>query len=89
MTLWGHHSSTKNLKKYSLITSIGQLLTAIAMTVVALITQLHVSGSLLCAGAVLLSSICSGAMFFVEQRVPYKEEENDYKLPHGEAHEIW
>lgn len=89
MTLWGHHSSTVNLKRYSLATSIGQLLTAIAMAAVTLITQLHVLGSLLCAGVALLAAICSGAMFFIERNAPYKEEENDYKLPNGEAHEIW
>lgn len=89
MTLWGHHSSTVNLKRYSLAVSIGQLLTAIAMAAVTLITQLHVWGSLLCAGVALLASICSGAMYFIERNVPYKEEENDYKLPNGESHEIW
>lgn len=89
MTLWGHHSSTKQLKRYALATSIGQLVTAVAMTAVALVTQLYVSESLLCAGAALVSSICSGAMFLIESQVPYKEIPNETKLPNGEAHEIW
>lgn len=89
MTLWGHHSSTVNLKRYSLATSIVQLVTAVVMAVVTLITQLYVLKSLLCAGGILLASICSGAILFIERKVPYKEVVNDTKLPNGKAHAIW
>lgn len=89
MTLWGHHSSTKKLKRYALATSIGQLLTAVALAAVALATRTGVSESLKWAGAILLAAVCSGAMYFVERGVPYKEIPNDTKLPCGEAREIW
>lgn len=89
MTLWGHHSSTRKLRRYTLATAVGQALTAIAMAGVALYTGIGIADSLKWAAAILLSAVCSAAIYFVERRVPYKEIPNDTKLPNGEAHEIW
>lgn len=89
MTIWNYTSSTKKLKRFSLATSIGQLVTAIALAVYAMITQAAVSKSLLCAAAALLSAVFSGAMFLIERKVPYVEQPNDMKLPAGEHREIW
>lgn len=89
MTLWGHHSSTKKLKRYALASGIAQLVTAAAMAGVALFTGLGIAQSLQWAAAILLSGICSGAMYFIERRIPYREIPNDTKVPNGEAHEIW
>ena len=89
MTIWAHTSSAKKLKRYSLATSVGQLVTAIALSVYALVTQAAVSKSLLCAALILLSAVFSGVMFLIERKVPYVEQPNDMKLPAGEHHEIW
>lgn len=89
MTQWGHISSTKRLKAASFAVAIGQLLTAIALIIYAIITRIYVSESLICAAVILLSAICSGAMFLVERSVPYTEIPNETKLPAGDAYEIW
>lgn len=89
MTIWAHTSSTKKLKRFSIATSIGQLVTAIALAVYAMITQAAVSKSLFCAAAALLSGVFSGAMFLIERKIPYVEQPNDMKLPAGEHRQIW
>lgn len=89
MTIWAHTSSTKKLKRYSLASSIAQLLTGVAMFVSALIMQAEISQSLSCAVLALLSSIFSGTVFLIERKVPYHEQPNDMKLPAGESYEIW
>ncbi|MGM9607172.1 MAG: hypothetical protein ACI3XJ_06675 [Oscillospiraceae bacterium] len=89
MTLWGHVSSTRRLKVVSLITAIIQAVTAVDLALYALITGEEVLRSLGCAALVLLSACCSGALFFLERKMPYQEIPNDTKLPEGEAHEIW
>ena len=89
MTLWGYSSSTRRIKRFSLITAILQAVTALALALFALVTGEEVPRSLGCAGLVLLSACCSGALFFLERRMPYREIPNDTKLPEGEAHEIW
>ena len=89
MTLWDHASSTKRLKVVSLITVIGQALTALTLAVFALATGEQVLKSLGCAALVLLSACCSGALFFLERKMPYQEIPNETRLPNGEAHEIW
>lgn len=89
MTLWDHASSTKRIKVVSLITAIGQALTALTLAVFALVTGEQVLKSLGCAALVLLSACCSGALFFLERKMPYQEIPNDTRLPEGEAHEIW
>ena len=89
MTLWDHTSSTKRLKVVSLITAIGQALTALTLAVFALATGEQVLKSLGCAALVLLSACCSGALFFLERKMPYQEIPNETRLPNGEAHEIW
>lgn len=89
MTLWDHVSSTRRVKVVSLITAIGQALTALTLAGFALVTGEQVLKSLGCAALVLLSACCSGALFFLERKMPYQEIPNDTKLPEGEAHEIW
>lgn len=89
MTLWDHASSTKRLKVVSLITGIVQALAGLTLAVFALVTGEQVGKSLGCAALVLLSACCSGALFFLERKMPYKEIPNETKLPNGEAHEIW
>lgn len=89
MTLWDHASSTKRLKVISLITAIIQAVTAVDLALFALITGEKVLRSLGCAAMILLSACCSGALFFLERKMPYQEIPNDTKLPEGEAHEIW
>lgn len=89
MTLWDHASSTKRLKTVSLITAIVQAVTALTLALFALVTGEQVPMSLGCAALVLLSACCSGALFFLERKMPYTEIPNDTKLPEGEAHEIW
>lgn len=89
MTLWGHTSSTKKLKRFALATSIGQCVTSAALVIYALITQIYIVESLNCALTIFLAAICSGTMFFVERKMPYTEIPNETKLPAGEAHEIW
>ena len=89
MTLWDHVSSTRRLKVVSLITAIIQAVTAVDLALFALITGEEVLRSLGCAALVLLSACCSGALFFLERKMPYQEIPNDTKLPEGEAHEIW
>ena len=89
MTLWDHASSTKRVKVVSLLTAIGQALTALALTGFALCNGEQVGKSLGCAALVLLAAACSGALFFLERKLPYTEIPNDTKLPPGETHEIW
>lgn len=89
MTLWDHSSSTKRVKVTSLLAAIGQALTALALALFALVTGEEVPRSLGCAGLILLGACCSGALFFLERKMPYQEIPNDTKLPEGEAHEIW
>ena len=89
MTLWDHAASTKRVKVVSLATAIGQTLTALALAGFALTAGGQVWKSLGCAGMILLSACCSGALFFLERKMPYTEIPNDTKLPEGEAHEIW
>ncbi len=88
MTLWDHESSTKRIKKASLATGIVQAVTAMALIGFTIATGLEVVRSLQCVAVVLVAAICSGAMFFIERKVPYTEIPNDTKLPSGEAHEI-
>lgn len=89
MTLWGHASSTGKLKRFALAASAGQLLTAAALLAVLAMTKTCVTQTLLCAGASALGGVCSGAMYWIERRVPYTEIPNETGLPEGEAHEIW
>ncbi len=89
MTLWTHHTSTTKLKRYALAACVGQLVTAVAMALVACITRISVSESLLCAGLALLAAVCSGAIWWIEGRVPYQELPNETKLPNGQRQEIW
>ena len=89
MTLWDYSSSTKRIKRFSLITAILQAVTALTLALFALVTGEEVPRSLGCAGLVLLGACCSGALFFLERKMPYQEIPNDTKPPEGEAHEIW
>lgn len=89
MTLWAYTSSTKRLKRFALITAIIQAVTALDLAAFTLVTGEQVPKSLGCAALVLLSACCSGALFFLERKMPYQEIPNDTKLPEGEAHEIW
>lgn len=88
MTLWDHSSSTKRLKVITLISSITQGLTALALAGFALVTGQEVFRTLICALASLIAAVCSVTIFFVERKMPYTEIPNDTKLPAGEAHEI-
>lgn len=89
MTMWNYASNTKRLKVASLATGIGQALTALALAGFSLFTQAAVLQSLACAAMLLLAACCSGALFFLERKMPYTEIPNETKLPEGEAHEIW
>ncbi|MGN1003918.1 MAG: hypothetical protein ACI4O5_03700, partial [Oscillospiraceae bacterium] len=89
MTLWDHTSSTRRLKIVSLATGIVQALAGLTLAVFALVTGEQVGKSLGCAAMVLLSACCSGALFFLERKMPYQEIPNETRLPEGEAHEIW
>lgn len=89
MTMWDYASNTRRLKAVSLAAGIGQALTGLALAGFALSTQMLVLNSLACAAMLLLAACCSGALFFLEKKMPYKEIPNDTKLPDGEAHEIW
>lgn len=88
MTLWDHSSSTKRIKGLSLAAAIIQTVTALTLTGYTLVTGQETARSLLCAAMVLAAAICSGVMFLIERKLPYKEIPNDTKLPQGEAHQI-
>lgn len=89
MTLWDHSSSTGRLKKLSLAAGIGQLLTALATVIFLLRYGFFVTETMQCVFLMAVAGLCSGAMYFVERKVPYTEIPNETKLPAGEAHEIW
>ncbi len=90
MTLWGHTSSTTKLRRFSLLSAIGQGVTAVVQAVMALVIGIDVGKTLLCALAIAVGALCALAIYLIEGKMPYKEIPNETKLPTvGEAHEIW
>ena len=89
MTLWDHHSSTVRLKRFALGTAIGQMLTALTTVVYLVCNFVFVMETLQSVFMMVVSALCSLAVYLVERKVPYAEIPNETKLPAGEAHEIW
>lgn len=89
MTLWDHSSSTKRLKVVSIVAASGETLTAAALTGIGAFSGVQVGKTLVCALVSLLAAGFALAIFLVERKVPYEEQQNNTKLPPGEAHEIW
>lgn len=89
MTLWGYTSSTRRLKIMALLAAIGEVLTALAQAGFALAEGEKIAGSLGCSGLTLLAACCSGALFFLERKMPYTEAPNETKIPTGDTYEIW
>ncbi len=90
MTLWGHTSSTIKLRRFSLLSAIGQGVTAIVQAVMAFVIAVDVKETLFCSLAIVIGALCALVIYIIEGKLPYKEIPNDTKLPNiGEAHEIW
>jgi len=89
MTLWDHTSSTSRLKRFALAAGICQMLTALTTIGYLLYGRVFVSETLLSIFLMVVTAVCSAAIYFVERKVPYTEIPNETKLPAGEAHEIW
>ena len=84
MTLWEHTSSTSKLKLFSLLALILLFLTAAATGIYALMesdgTALQ---ELLCAGLLLLSSVCAALIHRIESHMAYTTIPNDTLPPEG------
>ena len=89
MTLWEHTSSTKRLKRTSLLTGGMMTLTAAAKAVYLLIYSGNMGSELISIGITLASGASAAALFVLEREVEYTTVPNETVLPEGEAHEIW
>lgn len=88
MTLWDFESSSKRLRRMTLIAMCFELVTGLALIVFALVTQQEVGRTLLSGFLDVLAAVCTGAIWFIEKRLPYKEVPNETPVPAGESYPI-
>ena len=88
MTLWDHESSTKHIKRATLVSSVILVATAAALLLFLVFDQREPGTTLLCCLALLVASAGAFAIHQIEKKVPYTNAPNETKLPPGEAHEI-
>ena len=88
MTLWDYESTSKKMRRQSLIAGIVIAVTGCALIVFAIVTQEEASRTILYGLMDILSALCCLAIGFIDSRLPYNDEQNDAVLPEGEQYPI-